>query len=226
MKKRELLEDPIWQGDELGLPIPPMAHAVSVALPRWQDVVGYEEQKPEVVMHLQTGYPRFVIHSSVRKLARQLSDAEACLPFPSVKTAVECANFIKRSSGAAAEIITKKTVSAVATSAKGAASLKAFWQHAGVIVSSRQAEAILEDKKASPDASVIRKQLRLRLAHLYDCHPGDVFLTPSGMAAHYLALKVLNILNPGSLRRSWDFPMSIPISCNRSWDREASCCTI
>jgi cystathionine gamma-synthase len=38
---------------------------VSVALPRWQDVVGYEEKRPEVMDRLRCGYPRFVIHPLV-----------------------------------------------------------------------------------------------------------------------------------------------------------------
>ena len=53
-----------------------------MALPRWQDVVGYEEKKPEVVNALTSGYPRFFIHAEVRELARQIGDGQPCLPFP------------------------------------------------------------------------------------------------------------------------------------------------
>lgn len=49
MPARDVSLDPIWRGEELGQPIPASPHAVSVALPRWEDVVGYEEKKPEVV---------------------------------------------------------------------------------------------------------------------------------------------------------------------------------
>jgi len=58
MTARDLLLDPIWKGEELGRPIPATPYAVSVALPRWQDVVGYEEKKPEVINALISGYPR------------------------------------------------------------------------------------------------------------------------------------------------------------------------
>ena len=47
MAERDLFQQPVWKGEELGQPIPASAHAVSVALPRWQDVVGYEEKDPE-----------------------------------------------------------------------------------------------------------------------------------------------------------------------------------
>ncbi len=72
MSARDLLRNPVWEGDELGQPIPESPHAISVALPRWQDVVGYEAGRPEVISKLATGYPRFVIHPLVRELAHRL----------------------------------------------------------------------------------------------------------------------------------------------------------
>ncbi len=82
----ELLRRPIWQAKDLGLPIPASTHAVSVALPRWEDVVGYEEKRPEVVQRLATGYPRFVIHPlSSKTWDRTLASANSvCLFRPIV----------------------------------------------------------------------------------------------------------------------------------------------
>jgi cystathionine gamma-synthase len=91
MSARDLHQDPVWQGVELGQPIPASPHAVSVALPRWQDVVGYEEKKPEVVNALSSGYPRFFIHAQVRELAQQIGEGRPCLPFPSLRAAPACA---------------------------------------------------------------------------------------------------------------------------------------
>src|SRR5215510_2999364 len=54
----DLLERPVCGADELGKPIPDSTHAVSVALPRWADVIGYEEKKSEVIDRLQSGCPR------------------------------------------------------------------------------------------------------------------------------------------------------------------------
>jgi hypothetical protein len=91
MSARDLLRDPIWRGEELGRPIPDSPHAVSVALPRWQDVVGYEEGRPEVIARLATGYPRFVVHPLVRALVNRLAGESPCLPFPSLRVAELCA---------------------------------------------------------------------------------------------------------------------------------------
>ena len=46
MSPRNLLSDPAWQGSDLGHPLPDSPHAVSVALPRWRDVIAYEENDP------------------------------------------------------------------------------------------------------------------------------------------------------------------------------------
>src|SRR5579864_9631558 len=89
----ELLEKPVWQPRDLGRPIPDSTHAVSVALPRWEDVVGYEEKKPEVIKRLATGYPRFVIHPLVQELGRHLGRGKPALPFPSARAAERAAAF-------------------------------------------------------------------------------------------------------------------------------------
>ena len=66
MSTRDLYQNPVWKAEELGRPIPDSVHAVSMALPRWEDVVGYEEKHPETLDHLGSGYPRFVIESGER----------------------------------------------------------------------------------------------------------------------------------------------------------------
>ena len=72
MTVTDVAKHPLWRGEDLGRAIPASPHAVSVALPRWQDVVGYEEKKPEVISSLTSGYPRFFIHRVVQELAREL----------------------------------------------------------------------------------------------------------------------------------------------------------
>lgn len=53
----------------LGTPLPAYdAHAVSVSLPLWEHVVGYEEGKPGVINNMVTGYPRFRFHNTVQGL--------------------------------------------------------------------------------------------------------------------------------------------------------------
>ena len=53
----------------LGQPVPPFtAHAISVSLATWRDVVGYEEGEKRVINAMVTGYPRFFIHKSIQKV--------------------------------------------------------------------------------------------------------------------------------------------------------------
>lgn len=54
---------------ELGCSLPITdRHAVSVSLPAWDHVIGYEEGMKEVLMQLQSGYPRFRFHNSIQGL--------------------------------------------------------------------------------------------------------------------------------------------------------------
>ena len=46
MKEINLLLNPFWEGKDLGQSIPQSPHALSVSLPRWKDVIAYEEKDP------------------------------------------------------------------------------------------------------------------------------------------------------------------------------------
>jgi len=206
MNAWDLLQRPLWQPAALGQLIPPEPHAVSVALPRWQDVVGYEEKKPEVMTRLQGGYPRFVVHPLVRELAGRLGGEAPCLPFPSARTAEQCAQFIRRRSGQPATVSQQGNLFAVTTSPAGADELKAFWQHTGLIVSSRQAQAALAGQAEPADSDAVRRRLRQRLAQFYGCAEDDVFLTPTGMAAQWAALQAVLARRPGQPTAQLGFP--------------------
>ena len=90
MNTRDLLTQPFWDGNELGHAIPDSIHAVSVALPRWRDVVGYEEKDPEVIRRLTSGYPRFVIHPLVASLVDTLDQSAAKIGRASCRERVLC----------------------------------------------------------------------------------------------------------------------------------------
>jgi cystathionine gamma-synthase len=205
MVGNELLQKPVWQAHELGLPIPASTHAVSVALPRWQDVVGYEEKEPAVIKRLATGYPRFVVHPLVQELGRYVGQAGACLPFPSLRAAKLATDFVRRSGELPAKVVTRNGVFGVLTNNDGLTILRSFWQHTGLIVSSRQAEALLKQRSAisETDANI---QLRRQLAELYDCAETDVFLAPTGMAAMFAALQAVAERTPGTPTAQLGFP--------------------
>jgi cystathionine gamma-synthase len=205
MNARDLMQHPIWQAHEAGQPIPDSPHAVSVALPRWQDVVGYEEKSPEVMDRLQGGYPRFVIHPLVQALGRRIAGDQPCLPFPSARVAERCAQFLQHQ-GSAAKVVPHGDVFGVVTGEAGSAALRAFWQHTGLIVPTRHAEALLAGREDAADAETARRSLRRQLAALYHCAEDDVFLTPTGMAAQFAALQAVTERRPGQPTAQLGFP--------------------
>lgn len=156
----------------LGLAVPPHTpHAISVSLPTWRDNVGYEEGEKRVVDSMVTGYPRFFIHLSIRKLAqicenKYALDNEKCLLFPTHAIATECKDFIaRRARGTTQPRIVHLFISPEAhdsqpptarSNASNTADLhivlfpsdvltvaKEFWQHTGLGISSRLAEKCL-----------------------------------------------------------------------------------
>jgi cystathionine gamma-synthase len=157
---------------------------------------------------LTSGYPRFLIHPLVQALARQIAGARPALPFPSMTVARRAADFVRRSSGAPAEVMVRDGACAVATDDPGFLSLKAFWQHTGLIVSSREAQARLAGPvQSAPDgAAEVRRALRRHLAGFYDCPEEDVFLTPTGMAAQFAALRAVQRRLPGVPTAQLGFP--------------------
>lgn len=203
---RELLQEPLWEPGELGQPIPNSRHAVSVALPLWRDVVGYEEKNPQVMSRLASGYPRFVVHPLVQELGREMAGGQACLPFPSRRAAEMAAEFVRRTSDAAAEIVAPTGLFGVLSDGSGTAALRAFWQHAGLIVSSREAEAHLAGRRPAADIEEVRAALRRQLAGFYDCSERDVFLAPTGMAAVFAALRAVLERSPNRPTAQLGFP--------------------
>ena len=97
MSARDLLKDPAWQGSDLGHPLPDRPHAVSVALPRWQDVIAYEENEPECRTALQTIYPRFGFHPLLQQVTAAKSETGSSLwPYPSTAAAYEAQTHCNR----------------------------------------------------------------------------------------------------------------------------------
>ena len=53
MPQESLRKNPLYQAEDLGKRIPDTKHAISMCLPRWQDVVGYEERDPATMDRLE-----------------------------------------------------------------------------------------------------------------------------------------------------------------------------
>ncbi|CAG8525213.1 2733_t:CDS:2, partial [Scutellospora calospora] len=152
---------------EVGCPIPNIPHAISVALPTWQDNVDYEEGRERVVSRMLTGYPRFFINKQVEKLnsicdQKFAKPSETCLLFPSRKTAECCRDYLRRyyepskptsfrlaeitivtSDRSKQSILGNVTLYVLLFPKEAFSVAKTFWQHTGNGISSRLAEYVL-----------------------------------------------------------------------------------
>ncbi len=195
MAIRDPFSDPFSRAEDLGLAIPESDHAVSVCLPKWEHVIGYEEGDPEVVDTFECGYPRFLPHPFVAELflAAQEEFArkeEVAVVLPSLAAAWRCAEYVKRRTGTSCRLESYGwgNLTAVLLEETAYEAAWKYWQHSGEIVSSRMAESALTDTpleeselESGQDATKILKE---RIASYYEgVESGDVFLFSSGMAS-------------------------------------------
>ncbi|GMM27533.1 cystathionine gamma-synthase [Martiniozyma asiatica (nom. inval.)] len=155
----------------IGAPIPNNTpHAVSVTLPTWEATVGYEEGESWVVDKMNSGYPRFFIHSQIQTLCKLLEasyarEDERCMIFPSYKVAKRAREFIKKkslnsppvrilqlSSPAPTNDEEKSyrieaNISALFFPSQEFSLAKQYWQHSGEGISSRLGEYFFNEMK-------------------------------------------------------------------------------
>ena len=101
MTERNLLIDPCWSAKDLGEPLPSRPHAVSVALPRWTDVIAYEEKIPACINSLKAIYPRFGFHPFVAEIARKSlafhgESQKSSWPYPNSASALSAQKYCLR----------------------------------------------------------------------------------------------------------------------------------
>ncbi|GAB9472416.1 Cystathionine gamma-synthase [Globisporangium polare] len=158
----------------LGVSLPPnSAHALSVSMPKWEHVVGYEESKKEVLDAMACGYPRFFYHPFVVALTTLLKTKAPFADFfndatseeepkwnlavsPTLAAARRLQSFLIASAKNDPKVEDVAAESDVEISGvrnllwvvryphRLSATAKQFWQHSGEIVSSRHAELVLE----------------------------------------------------------------------------------
>jgi cystathionine gamma-synthase len=211
---RDLLTSPAWSAADLGMPLPDATHAVSVALPQWQDVIDYEENRPRVTSQMRAGYPRFFCHPRVSELfaeaeKRHAQAGEGALVFPSSAAAQRAIAYITaRAPEAAARVVSfgfhSLQVVLFAESARRWA--REYWRYGGEIVSSRLAACALD--RSQPDAPPrgAERLVRERLAGLYGVPSHHVFLFVSGMAAVAATHRCAIAQRPGRRSAQVDFP--------------------
>lgn len=178
-------------------------HAVSVSMPSIQNVIDYEEQVPEILEKIKSGYPRFILHPYLKILATFIEKKY------SVSSEYEV---VLVSSQKAVEVISDKHFIynkieinepfGVILVIRGTSQLKkvlTFIQHVGCNLSSRLAEDYLlknniifqkhienlEEESRSEDIVLET------LSTAYDQPKENICLSPSGMNSIYAILKGL-----------------------------------
>lgn len=179
-------------------------HAVSVSMPTIQDVIDYEEQTPEILEKIQSGYPRFILHPYLKKLGHFIKQKyKVCDDY----------EVVILSSSKAVELISDKYFIhnkieidepfGVILVQNGTCQLQkvlTYIQHVGCNLSSRLAEEYLY-KEGLID-TIHKEQLESKdisesiivdtLANAYEQPKENICLTPSGMNAVYSIIKGLN----------------------------------
>ena len=207
MSTRDLLNAPCWQGSDLGHPLPDATHAVSVALPRWSDVIAYEEHDPACRGALRAVYPRFGQHPLLRELAERAllaagtahSEGASSWAYPNQAAAEAALEHCRRQRPQGqTHLLAIHGLICLIADAGSTPAAKAFWQHTGLGASSRLAAIALgQDKAASESAGeAARISVIQRLARIYGCELAAVSLHPSGMTALHRALELVSALRP------------------------------
>lgn len=201
---RDLKEQPRWSAVDLGQPIPDSPHACLVSLPTWDSVIGYEENRSDVVDRMQAGYPRFFIHPTTQTLfsrwEEELASDERVLGFSGEQAAGRAVEFVNQREGQA-RLITRNGLSGIAVAPESYQSARKYWQHAGEIVSSRQAEDALHESSAPANST-----LRSSLAKIFDTPENDCFIFETGMAAIFALYRAITDHFPGRKTLQLSFP--------------------
>jgi cystathionine gamma-synthase len=208
MDQHPLIENPLYRVDDLGKPIPENVHAVSMCLPRWEDVIGYEERDPTTLQALQLGYPRFLIHPYVLQLANHLNPDpdRAALPFPTAAGANRHRDFIQHQhTDEAVDVVERNQIHLVLYPPACGDAARAGWQLLGDGLASRHAEAILNVESLA-DPQPLATEIRHQLAAYTQTDANQIVLFPNGMAALHAALRALQALHPNKGFAQFGFP--------------------
>lgn len=177
-------------------------HAVSVSMPKLQDVIDYEEGEPTVLKKIKSGYPRFILHPYVKQLAHFLkkkysvSDAYEVV----VVSSKEAVDVISDTFFIHNKIDINEPFGVILV-IKGTSQLQkvlTFIQHVGCNLSSRLAEDYLFNEgliqykqEENRETNNAEEQLLTALGNAYNQPSSNVTLAPSGMNAIYSVLKGL-----------------------------------
>lgn len=220
-----LIENPLYREADLGRPIPDSPHAVSVCLPTWASVIGYEEADPAVTERMAAGYPRFFCHPQVTalfaKVAREKGGPrEKALVFPTPEAALAAADWVLLKEDIGGVSVRRlhedqddaTDATAILYPAEAERTARLYWRFSGQGVSSRLAEALLagwqapEFRAAEAAGASAREAVRSRVAAQAGQPASHVFLFCSGMAGVHAVQRALGVLRHGRRTLQLGFP--------------------
>ena len=216
----------------LGQRIPDRLHAVSCSLPTMRDVVGYEEKDPATLAHLSSGYPRFVVHPLLRRIADTLRRDDPSLakrPIQLCAGPAAAAALQEHLRGQGEILSLTPAITALALPAAASDELQTqarrYLQHTGAFASSRAAEdwlvALGELPAVEPEddfpglggadpgsdeadeEAAAHVRTRLSTWLAHGVGPGDIHLCASGMAATYAAFRAVTAVQAPRGRTRW-----------------------
>ncbi|HEY0946016.1 MAG TPA: PLP-dependent transferase [Opitutaceae bacterium] len=199
----------------LGQRIPASIHGVSCSLPTMRSVIGYEEKDPAITQHLTSGYPRFVVHPYVRRLAAEFSReldlaGQTLWLTSSAHMAAELATYLGE---AHVTRVNHDGLHGIAhpEAPELFARAKTYLQHTGGFLGSREAEDHLVRRGllAAAEAETVYAgdALGAVYAVLRRAYPSasdaDFVLTNTGMGAFHAAWRTLADLQASRGRTVW-----------------------
>ncbi|MDC0289374.1 PLP-dependent transferase [Akkermansiaceae bacterium] len=206
---QDLLTKPLWDGTTVGRPLPDSPHAVAVSLPTWDSVIGYEEGREKVVQKLETGYPRFFLNPMVKRLFAKATGEVAeggkrAVLFPTKDAAQRAQRYVERRINGATSIASYEDgLQALIVPEEALSVAMEYWRHTGEIVSSRQADDILNEREVEGVSSVI---LRQQLAETSGAALDDHFVFESGMSAIFATFRAVMDQFPSKKTLQLEFP--------------------
>ncbi len=194
----------------LGATVPDSVHAVCCSLPRMADVIGYEEREPETMAAVKYAYPRFVFHDYVIQAANKAAEkhglsGRAVYAVASAAAAWSLAEYVD-APGHGILPEADFVLAHFPESPEVRARAKAFLQHTGASVTSRQAEDYLAaadptfpvQQEAGFDGDAEKHVMAGLRQYLDTSH---LWLANSGMNAFYAAIQAVRSVQRPKGRR-------------------------
>jgi cystathionine gamma-synthase len=205
---RDYASEPAWREKDLGLPLPDSPHACSVCLPTWDSVIGYEEGREKVLKRMRAGYPRFFKHPSVVRMmdnarVEVASENDEVLVLPTRMSVQRAHRWVERRAETAVRTSSFHGLQALIVPEKLKADVDMYWRFTGEVVSSRQAQDLLDGslREGSKSHLVARA-----VAGFTGGQADHTFVFSSGMAAVTAVLRALPGLTSGRKTLQIEFP--------------------